>query len=343
MAERTTIHDVAERAGCSITTVSLVLNRKKANIPLETRERVLEAARELNYRPNQLAVGMVTKRTNVLGIILPDSSNMFFASLTRHVGEVTGRAGYSLILANTANEAKRDIAALEMFMDRQVDGIIYVKSIEPPKGEPDRALDIAMSSPVPVVAMSRVVPGSTIRSVSMNHVKGGYMSAVHLLELGHKRVACMTGYAHSTSCIERMEGYKKALAEAGLEFDERLVFESDFQTGKEEPAMDQFLAAGATAIFSFNDIMSAGLYREARKRGLSIPRDLSVIGYDDIPFSDLISPPLTTVRQPVREIGECAARVLLEMLDGKEPEKQMYLFEPELIVRQSTAPPGSMS
>ncbi len=333
---RITIHDVAKKAGCSITAVSLVLNGKKSSISSQTKQRVLLAAKELNYRPNQLAVGMVTKRTNVVGIILPDSSNLYFASLLRIIDTIINHAGYSLILANTANDSVRAINALQMFMDRQVDGIIYVESSKPKTSEEAKSMDFALNSPIPLVIMCRSIPNDNIHAVSADHVKGGYMSTSYLLGLGHRRIACMTGPLHISSCIERIEGYKSALNEAGIEYDDQLIFEGDFHLGNEQKAMDKFLSAGATAVFTFNDTMALGLYRDIRRRNLRIPQDISILGYDDLPFSDLIEPAVTTVRQPVDEIATCTAHLLLNLMDGKSPPQKQYFFEPTLLVREST-------
>lgn len=337
MKSRATIRDVAERAGCSITAVSLILNNKEHKIPQATRDRVVKAAAELNYSPNQLAVGMLKKKTNVLGLITPNSSNMFFASIIKTVEQTAGAAGYAMILVNTGNMAEREHDALRMFVDRFVDGIIFFRSASHTEKWQQDALKRVQSAGVPLVMVDRLRKHSRFPRIMLDHQQGGYLAIKHLLSLGHRRIACMTGLRSVVACEALMDGYRKALNEEKIAFDERLIFEGDFSAGKEGPAMEQFLAHGATAIFCFNDLMTMGLYREIARRGLSIPDDISVVGYDDAPYSDLIHPPMTTVRQRVKDIGARATELLIDIIAG-ETGQEAYVFEPEMILRKSTGP-----
>lgn len=337
--KRATIKDVAQKAGCSITTVSFVLNNKQGiSIPPSTRANILAAVRDLNYRPNQLAVSMVTKRTNVIGLIIPDNSNSFFADLSKAIEHAAHLAGYSLIYGNSGNDASRDLDYIQIFADRQVDGIIFAKSPTLSQQSNQTLLDFLETLSVPFLLVDRPISGSKGCSVSTNNFTGGYLATRHLLDLGHRRIGAYTGPAHIVSSNERLRGYHAALAEQGLPLREDLLFEGDYQLGNEEAALTHFLDCGVSAIFSFNDMMAFGLYQEIQKRGLSIPKDLSIVGYDDVVFGKLVHPPLTTVRQPIGQIGSVAVRMLLDLINGASfPQVRNQMFEPALIVRKSTA------
>lgn len=335
---RPTIRDVARQAGYSIATVSLVLNNKKVSIPQDTRDKIWAAAQALEYRPNQLAVGMVTKRTRVLGLIIPDNSNMFFADLSKAIEVAARRAGYGVLYGNTSNDPKRDLAYMQMFTDRQVDAIIFARSAPLLKGDGETGLKFIQNSAIPFVTVDRQLPGSDTPAVLLDHFKGGYMATRHLLDLGHTRIGCYTGPRDLVSSSERLEGYRAALDDAGIPYDPSLLFEGDYQLGREREAFRHLLNHKVSAVFAFNDVMASGLYREAREAGLSIPEDLSVVGFDNIPFCDILQPPLTTVSQPIDQMGACVVDVLVQLLEGEDTAdvKRNYTYQPKLIVRKST-------
>lgn len=338
---RATIKDVAQKSGYSIATVSLVMNNKNVSIPQETRDKIWKAADELDYRPNQLAVSMITKKTNVLGLIIPDNSNLFFADLSKAIEVAARRAGYNLIYGNSNNNSKRDIEYLKMFVDRRVDGIIYAKSTAL-NCENDRdCIRFFQKTTTPIVAVDRVVEDGNVSSIVLDHFLGGYLAARHLLQSGHTRIGCYTGPHNLNSSQERLNGCKFAFSEFDVPFDDSLVYEGTYQIGNECSALAYFINKGATAIFAFNDIMAYGIYREARQANLSIPQDLSVIGFDDTFFSEIIQPSLTTVRQPVRQMGECVVETLLKLIQkGGDSKRHNYMFKPELIIRDSVASPS---
>jgi len=338
---RATIKDVAQKAGCSITAVSFVLNNKEGiSIPASTRASILAAARELNYRPNQLAVSMVTKRTNVIGLIIPDNSNGFFAELSKIIERAAHVAGYSLIYGNSGNDASRDLDYVRIFADRQVDGIILAKSPSLSQEGNRALLDFLETLTIPFLMVDRLIPGSQGYSVSSNNFMGGYLATRHLLELGHRRIGAYTGSRDILSSNERLRGYRAALQEWGVPFDENLLYEGNYQLGREKSALAHFVSCDVSAIFSFNDLMAFGLYQEIRKMGLSIPEDLSIVGFDDVFFGTLVHPSLTTVRQPIDQIGSVAVSMLLDLIKGAPPSKELQnrVFAPTLIIRESTAP-----
>lgn len=338
--KRVTIRDVAKASGFSITTASLVLNNKNVSIPQKTRDKVWDAAQTLGYRPNQLAVGMITKKTRILGLIIPDNSNLFFAELSKSIEETAWERGYNLIYGNSGNTPERDVYYLEMFLDRQVDGIIYAQSAYEGRDNIAKINQFLNQIHIPLVTVDRQVEQDSIPTVALDHFKGGYLATSHLVELGHRRIACFTGPSGLPSSDQRLDGYRSALLDAGIQLDESLHFEGKYRLGREYDALAHFLAKGVTAVFVFNDLMAIGLYREAWSAGISIPNDLSIVGFDNIPFSDMIQPGLSTISQPIREIGKCSVNVLLKLIeeDSKDFILSKYIFEPKLVVRQSTAP-----
>ena len=333
---RATIRDVAKKAGYSISTVSLVLNNKNVSIPQSTRDKVLAAVKELDYRPNQLAVSMVTKRTNVIGLIIPDNSNMFFADLSKAIEVAARRAGYNLIYGNSSNDSGHDIEYMRMFTDRQVDGIIFAKSASLCAEDDIRAMQFIRNSKVPFVSVDRELRGNNIRSVLLDNRKGGYLATQHLLELGHRKIGCVTGPLDLMSSHERLEGYRDALREYGVPYREDLVEEGDFQMASSEKLVQKLLRHHITAIFSFNDMMAYSIYRVLARRSLRIPQDISLVGFDDLWLSEFLQPPLTTVHQPVEEIGQKAVAALVSAMNGEARGPQNCIFMPSLHVRAST-------
>lgn len=333
---RATIRDVAKKAGYSISTVSLVLNNKNVSISQSTRDKVLAAVKALDYRPNQLAVSMVTKKTNVIGLIIPDNSNMFFADLSKAIEVAAHKAGYNLIYGNSSNDSGHDIEYMRMFTDRQVDGIIFAKSASICAEDDIRAMQFIRESKIPFVSVDRELRGNNIRSVLLDNRRGGYLATRHLLELGHRKIGCVTGPLDLMSSHERLEGYRDALAEYGVPYKEELIAEGDFQmAGSEKPVL-QLLRQNVTGIFSFNDMMAYSIYQVMARRSLRIPQDISLVGFDDLWLSDFLQPPLTTVHQPVEEIGRKAVAALVSAMNGEDAGQQNSVLMPTLHVRAST-------
>lgn len=336
---RTTIKDVANKTGYSITTVSLVLNDRNARISEKAKQKILECARSLDYRPNRLAIGIVTKRSRVLGLIIPDNTNQFFSSLSKAIEGAARKAGYLLIYGNTDNHAGRDIDYLQMYEDYHVDGIIYTKSSSDKTSDIEEVLRFLRQTSIPVVALDRPIADIGVMTVRLDHRAGGMIASRHLLERGHRRIGCLTGPLDLASSNDRLLGYQDALAEFGIPYDPALVVEGTYQAGREKDAVDRFLSQKATAVFSFNDIMALGLYRELQERGMRIPEDLSVVGFDNIQEGEVIRPALTSVSQPVEKMGAAAVRVLLEQIEGAKDKPDsggsLFEFQPKLVVRNS--------
>jgi LacI family transcriptional regulator len=328
----TTIREVAESAGVSYATVSHVINNTRLVSP-ETRERVLAAMAELNYRPNALARSLRQGKTNTIGLVLPDSANPFFAEISRCIEDETFKKGYSVFLCNTELDIQRELFYVDVLSKKQVDGIIFVAA-----GDQADSLDFLVSRNMPVVMIDRDVPNVEVDAVLTDHRLGGYLATRHLLELGHTRIACIAGPSSITPSAERIIGYRKALEEAGLPYDEKLVLRGDYhaQSGMDITHTILRMDPRPTAIFALNDLMALGALRAAAEAGCSVPSDLAVVGYDDLELSHFTNPPLTTIAQPKTEIGAQAVDLLVDRMSRKDRPPSRVVLPPELIVRRWT-------
>ncbi|MEM1486328.1 LacI family DNA-binding transcriptional regulator [Oscillospiraceae bacterium PP1C4] len=334
---RTTIKDVAAKANLSVTTVSLVLNNKPSKISQKTKELVFKTAKELHYRPNQLAVGLIKKRTKTIGLILSDIRNNFFSSLAKGIEDECRRKGWTLILCNTSDNHQRDIEYINVLASKSVDGILYCMSIDSTLENFQKSYDLLGSLNLPFVMIDRSYPVPNRAIVRLDHIKGGYMATRHLLELGHKRIACITGPNYLEDSRDRLTGYKKAIKEADIAFDESLIFEGGYDINSGTRAVDDLLGKDFSAVFAFNDMMAYGVCMGLRAHGLQVPADISVIGYDDIFLSEILEVPLTTIKQPIGLMGRAATQKLISIIEREPLGEKNTIFEPELIVRKSTA------
>jgi LacI family transcriptional regulator len=330
----TTIREVAEKAGASVTTVSHVINETR-HVSEEVRLRVLDAMKELNYRPNALARSLRMGQTHTLALILPDSANPFFADVGRAVEDCAFQFGYSVILCNTQGDPRREYLYLDVLSKKQVDGIIFVAT-----GDQVDSLNFLRSRAMPVVVVNRDLSGVGVDLIFTDNRQGGYMATRHLLSLGHTRIACIAGPSDLTLGADRVLGYRYALEEAGLPYDERLVLAGDYQPASGFRVACQLLAYTdrPTAIFACNDLMAVGALRAAVEIGCRVPADLSVIGFDDIELARYTNPPLTTIAQDKAEIGSQAVRRLMERMRAKDGPFQRLVLPTSLVLRESTGP-----
>jgi len=336
IAMRVTIKDVAQLSGFSTATVSFVLNNKPVNISPETKEKVFDAAKQLGYRPNRLAASLVTKVSNTLGLIIPDNSNLFFSSLSKAIEVEANNNGYMLIYGNSNNDPENDCNYIDMFVDRGVDGIILACAHTTAK-DMSTYQTALKQCPIPIVNVDRVFPGTHTASIILDNYAGGLTATEYLLSLGHRKIGCVTGPSELPGSTARMQGYRDALAAHGIEFDPSFVYGGQYTIETGANALSPLLGKGVTAIFAFADMIAFGIYKEARHYNVRIPEDISVVGFDDILFSEVIDPPLTTIYQPVEEMGKKVIDCLLDILANGRPEGEVQgIFTPVLKVRGST-------
>ena len=337
---RATIKDVAKAAGVSPSTVSLIINDKPVPITKDTRDKVMRAVRELHYRPNQLAVGLVTNTTNTIGLILPDSNNPFFAALSNQIEIRLRQENLNVIIGNTGGDPKITRQYLRIFSDRCVDGIVLAQmDFEDPE-ETAKCQELLNSIDIPIVYVDRVAGDGNHFSVEVDQTQIGYLATRHLLDLGHRQIGCASGSIRLNVNASRYAGYRMAFAEYGLEPDPALLFCDSLSIECGRRALPCLLGQNVTAIFAFNDMIAYGVYKECRSYGLSIPQDLSVVGVDDISLSDIIYPPLTTVAQPVSDVAEHAVNGMLRLLQAPGGRQDAAKLAPILKVRGSTSRPA---
>jgi DNA-binding LacI/PurR family transcriptional regulator len=336
---RPTIRDVAARAGVSHQTVSRVINGRN-EVTTETRERVLAAIRELQYVPSPLARGLMGSRTHSLGMVTADVTDQTFAQAVAGAELEARRRGYYLMVASVEGEQEDDeVQYLRLMLERRVEGLIVFRPQLPLAPE---QLPPAVER-VPLVSIgSSELPG--FMAVDVDNRGGGFEATSLLIRKGHRAIATISGPREWPSARARVDGYRDALREAGLPDEEGLVeAASDWGLESGQQALRRLLARGTefTAVFAHSDLLALGAIRELRSRGLAVPDDVSVVGFDDIPVASFVEPPLTTVRQPMREVGALAAKLLLDRIagDGGAPVGGRVHLPVLLIERGSVGPP----
>jgi LacI family transcriptional regulator len=336
--QRATLKDVARRAGVHPGTASRALNvETRPLVNGETARRVLAAADELGYRPNPIARGLKTSRSYTVGVLIPDLMNPLFPPIVRGIQDRLEEAGYTPLIANTDNDPDRERADFEAMRARQVDGVITATARRG-EGLVSELEDVSL----PVVLVNRRLEDGGRASVVGNDRKGVGLAVEHLVGLGHRRIAHLAGPRELSTGSLRHQGFVDAMRSAGLEPDPELILVgSAFVETEGERLCNELLERGAevTAIVAGNDLMALGCYDAFAERGIDCPVEISVVGYNDMPFAAWFDPPLTTVRLPHYEIGARAAEMLLDQLGDAEAEPVHVMLDPELVVRGSTAPP----
>ncbi|HHW48296.1 MAG TPA: LacI family transcriptional regulator [Clostridiaceae bacterium] len=326
-----TIQDVAKAAGVSVATVSRVINNSRS-VSAETRELVLETIKKLNYQPNLLGRNLRRAETRLILILLPSISNPFYAKLVKGAEDVAHKNGYNVMLCNTDSDINRERMYLEHLKNRLADGLIFMS----PEIDKDELTSI--SKRFPVVQCSEYKEGADVPRIRIDNMAAAYKAVKHLIGIGHRRIGLISAKNEYVSTKQRELGYRKALEDSGIDFDSALVkygnygFRSGLRAGNQLLSIDN----RPTAIFAISDSMAIGAIRAAKERGLKVPADIAVVGFDDISFASMCEPPLTTISQPKYDLGCAAMEMLLAQIQGKPFETDEIVLEHELIIRQST-------
>ncbi len=323
--------DVAERANVSITTVSHVLNKTRY-VNRNLVRRVEKAVKNLGYQPNALARGLRRSETRMLGMIVPDNSNPYFAELARSIEDACFERGYSVILCNSDEDPAKETAYLSLLAEKRVDGIVFVAS-----GNDSSGVQAFLQQKIPVVILDRELKAMKSDSVVVDNRDGGYQATKHLIRGNHRRIGCICGPKTLTLAKERLQGYKDALSEAGLPVDPTLIKNGDFHIEGGYSAVQVLLSLSnrITAVFASNDLMAVGALRGISACKLRVPDDVAVVGFDNFAFAKYTEPPLTTVAQPIREMGKLATELVMARVNGEHREPQRHLLEASLVVRGS--------
>jgi LacI family transcriptional regulator len=328
-----TIKDVARDAKVSVTTVSHVVNKTRF-VSSDACVRVLAAIESLGYVPSALARSLKNNRTHTVGMIIPNNSNPYFAEIIRGIEDTCFNAGFNVMLCNSDDDPQKQGQYIRVLTEKQVDGLIVLSS-----GGDDELGRHLKQVKMPLVLVDREVENLGADLVEVNHEAGGWLATRHLLELGHRRIGCITGPLGLSSSSQRLGGFERAMREAGHAVPNELLYHSDFTSAGGHTAMQALMKLGRppTALFACNDLMAFGAISAASSAGLVLPRDVSVIGFDDIALAAYCSPPLTTIAQPKQTLGALAARMLLARIVEPDRVFQRDILEPSLCLRQSTA------
>ncbi|WP_047285100.1 LacI family DNA-binding transcriptional regulator [Pseudomonas protegens] len=331
-----TIKDVAALAGISYTTVSHVLNKTRP-VSEEVRVKVEAAIASLDYVPSAVARSLKAKTTATIGLLVPNSLNPYFAELARGIEDYCERNGYCVILCNSDDNPQKQRNYLRVLLEKRIDGLIVTSA----GGDSGLAQGLA-GVRTPMVIVDRGLEGVNADLVRIDHQHGAYLATRHLLELGHRDIACIGGPGNTSVAQMRLAGFQQALREAGVEAPAERILESDFSSTGGYRAAAQLLDGGQppSAIFAGNDMMGIGVLRAAAERNIRVPSELSVIGFDDILMSRYVYPALTTVGQSILQLGETAAELLLRRIACRELPVDQRIVTPNIVLRESTAPLG---
>jgi len=338
-AARVSIKDIAKAAGVSHSTVSRALSDSRL-VKTETKTRIQSLAREMGYSPDAWARSLVMRQTRTVGLVVTTFADPFIAEVVQGIESTAYEHGYTVILASSNSEPTRELAAVEMLRSKRVDGVIVTSSRV---GALYQQHLERIGVPVVLLNSHSEQSGRYTFSVTVDNQHGGYLATQHLIELGHRRIAYVTGPADTSSSQGRLDGYRQALANAGIAFDPDLVVTG---TGRAEAGEQAFLKLMAlverpSAVFCYNDVTAIGLLRAAREANLFIPQDLSVVGFDDIPFASCMYPSLTTIAQPKFEMGQQATQMALALMPAQNPSSAKVsdiVVKGQLVVRASSGP-----
>lgn len=328
-----TILDVAKRAGLSKTTVSRVINNQDY-VSEENRALVLQAMKELDYHPNPAARRLRGQLTMTIGVVVPNITDPFFACLTAAIERAAYERGYKMIMCQSSGDKEKELSFLNLLKTKQADGIIMTalendwKDVQP------------FTKHGPIVLCNEYINEPSVPVIKLDQLNGTYLGIKHLIQKGHQKIGYCTGglFAEQGKDKDRNQGYQKAMAEAGLSINPAWIFvdRHTSEDGKQLLAHILNMEDQPTAVFAGSDEIAAGMIAQANEQGVRIPQDLAVMGFDDQPLADWISPKLTTIRYPIHEMGQKAARVLIDCFQHDQAEVKQYELLSEIIIRQST-------
>ncbi|GAD14375.1 transcriptional regulator [Geobacillus kaustophilus GBlys] len=321
---------MAKRANVSTATVSRVL-RNAGNVTEETRQRVLEAIEALNYQPNVLGRYLRRMETETVLVVVPDITNPFFSKVLRGIEAVALKHGYQVLLGDTQNDVRLEEQYLNLLPQRQVDGMIFLTA------RIRKELVEEMARQFPIVLACEYLEGADIPTVSIDNISSARKATEHLIRLGHCRIAHLSGPMNIILSRDRLRGYQQALAQHELEADAALVQEGDFtyESGYNLTLKLLALEKPPTAIFAANDEMAIGAIKAVRHRGGRVPDDVAVVGFDDIQMASIFEPSLTTIAQPMFEIGQKAMELLLALIEGTSARRRQLVLPDRLVIRDS--------
>jgi LacI family transcriptional regulator len=329
------IKELAEKLGLSPTTVSRVLNGKSKNfrISQETSRKVLDAARKYHYSPNRIARGLKLEKTETIGLIIPDIANPYFGSIAKTIELEARNNGYSIILCDSLDDETTEAELLQLMAGRKVDGIIIA-----PTGRSSRHVIEIQQQGIPVLVIDRYLPGTKLPFVTTDNYLGALLATEHFIDMGHRNIACIQGINGISANSERVKGYRDALNKHGIPVCESMILGTDFgeENGYIQTKKLLALPDRPTAVFALSNLISLGTLRALKEEGLTVPNDVSIVSFDEQPYSAFLACPMTTVQQPREKIGKLAFQNLLKTIDNGNSEKNKnIMLKPKLIIRDS--------
>ncbi|WP_347709275.1 catabolite control protein A [Bacillus sp. FJAT-47783] len=328
-----TIYDVAREANVSMATVSRVVNGNP-NVKPTTRKKVLEAIERLGYRPNAVARGLASKKTTTVGVVIPDVSSTFYSELARGIEDIATMYKYNIILSNSDQNKDKELHLLNTMLGKQVDGIVFMSG-----NITDEHVEEFKRSPVPIVLAASFDKNGEIPSVNINYEQGAYDAVKFLADKGHQQIAYVSGpMEEPVNKIKKLAGYRRALEESNLPFNEELVIEGDYTYDSGIEAFEKLMnvTPRPTAIFVGTDEMALGVIHSAQDNGLSVPEDVDIVGFDNTRLATMVRPQLTTVVQPTYDIGAVAMRLLTKLMDKETVDEHTVELPHRIEIRQST-------
>jgi LacI family transcriptional regulator len=326
-----TLRMVAQKAGVSVNTASRAINNKP-DINIKTKKLVLKIAKELGYIRNAAAVALRTKKTGTVGVIIEDNRNPFYAEVLNGMEVAAREKNYHIIFANTQRDYKKEEEAINLLLEKRVDGLLIA-----PVQDRDDDINSLVEANIPFVVVGRDFENIELDAVYNDEVKGGFLATEYLIKKGHKRIALIDGFLYKSPAKGRLEGYKKALKKYGISMDDALVSVGDIDVKDGYERTKQMLEKDLdfTAIFAYNDMMAFGAMQAIREKGLRIPKDIGLVGYDDIPFCSLMDPALTTIRLKKQELGIESVKLLLSRINGNRKKPKKIMLDVDIITRKT--------
>jgi len=326
-----TLKMVAERAGVSVNTASRAINNKP-DINEKTKKRILKVAQELGYVRNDTAVALRTKKTGTIGVVIADNRNPFYAEVLNGIEAAAKEKKYHIILANTQRDYKKEEEAINLLLAKRVDGLLIT-----PVQDRDDDIKNLIEANIPFVVVGRDFENIEVDAIYNDEVKGGFLATEYLIKKGHKRIALIDGFLYKSPAKGRLEGYKRALNKHRIPLEDSLISVGDINIEDGHERTKQMLEKNLdfTAIFAYNDMMAFGVMQAIKEKGLKIPEDIGLVGYDDISFCSLMDPALTTIRLKKQELGIKSFKLLLSRINGGRKKTKKVMLDVELQIRET--------
>ncbi len=326
------IKDIAQVVGCSISTVSRVINDRDGVNPL-TRERIRKAIERLEYVPNLTAQGLRVNRGRLIGVAIPTSTVGAFSVVVQYALESAYRQGFNVVLVNSHDNPDLEETLIKSLLSREINGVMLTRV-----SDESKIVTKIVKRNIPIVVIDRAFEHENVSNAVLDNYRAGCIAAEHFLELGHRRIACISGPLKISLSRERLRGFQSTLAERGVSLSASHLYEGDFlyKTGIQGVRTLHEQGARYTALWAMNDLMSFGAMRALEEMGKRVPEDVSVMGMDDLEIAEMVSPPLTTVHYPIKELVEKAMELLISQITSREFRSETIVLEPSLTVRAST-------